>query len=70
MNRPKWDCLTKEIWKKAYRIMRTNCSSDFLIQIKMEHKCFNLLMEVFSEYSARIRYLLADYYFKYFHIPL
>ena len=70
MHRPKWDCITKDMWKDAHRIMGLNHSSDFLIQNKLERKCFELLMNRFSDYSSRVGYIIANYYFKYFHITL
>ena len=68
--RPAWDCITKDIWYKAYHIMRKARKKTAFELIRYDRVIFFELQESFQEYSARLRGVLCDYFFKEFYKPL
>lgn len=70
LKRPVWDCITKDLWKSAYQIMRLHRPKNYLDSIKSDRLAFEHLKLFCQDYSARVFGIFAEYYFKYFRIRI
>lgn len=68
--RPHWDCITKDLWYKAYRIMRKARNKTAFEMIKYDKVIYFELQNTFQEYSARLRGVLCDYFLNEFYKPI
>lgn len=65
--KPVWDCITKDMWYKAYCIMRKSRNKTSFEMIQYYKEIFFELQKTFKDYSARVRGVLCDYFLKEFY---
>lgn len=65
--RPAWDTITKDMWYKAYRIMRKARKKTAFEMIRYDTIIFDELQDTFKDYHARVRHEVCKYFFKEFY---